>query len=687
MIRYFYFSGCVKLLFQINYKKGAYFISILKILLTFRSKFDNIIINKPGLTTTPMKRTLTLLFLLICSTTFSQESIKWGKPTDSDKSMKICSFDTAANAVILSEIGSIDFVAGYAYIRIYRKIKILNQAGIKHANVEIPYYNYELLERVQDLKAQTINYENGKMVKTDLDRNEIYTKIINSRWNEIRFTFPSAKEGSILEYRYTLVTKRITFLNAWEFQHEIPAASSEISVVFPPDLVYSVLLYGTKLRAKYHGIEVSDGVWSLKEISGYENEENVSCYEDYVEKLQFQLRSYEAWEKGGYSNGIHTVEVMKTWDDLAHDVSEEFQLYLNRKGAAREILDAVVNTSDDNETKTRKIYAYVNSNFKWDNTYSFFPEKSFSELLDSREGSSAELNLLLCLLLDEAGIPANPVLISTKSHGKVTRDYPLLEQFTHVIVATGSDPAYRFIDVISNSGDCYLIPPAHTNYYGFMLDGAKGKWIDVVPRSDSKTSRNIVCMFDSNGVYLQEMTRYTGYFGTDERHSENNRDPKQQEFLSFVTDLSFKLDSSSISGLEDEYSDFLRTEYFSSPLKNNDKYFFNLNIDNLENKFNQNKRLFPVEFDYPYIKQTKYSIIIPKGYTVKVLPKTLSIALPDDAGRFSYITSYSGNQVVVTIKQELKKTILPKDYYYLLKEFYNQIIMKLNEPILIERES
>src|SRR5208337_4037848 len=101
--------------------------------------------------------------------------------------------------------------------------------------------------------------------------------------------------------RYTFVTQRIVFLDAWIFQHEIPAIYSEIKVDIPGTLKYSMLLFGDKLKAKYQEKENADKYWALSNIPGYENEKNVFCYEDYVEKLQFQLKSYMVGEGVGFS--------------------------------------------------------------------------------------------------------------------------------------------------------------------------------------------------------------------------------------------------------------------------------------------------------------------------------------------------------------------------------------------------
>ncbi len=617
---------------------------------------------------------------------FSQVPIKWGKPTGKEIDLKICSFDSTAKAVILSENGSIDFSAGNAYIHIYKKIKILSQQGIQFANIEIPYYYKNNLETIVDIEAQTINIENGVISKTELKKSDFYTKIDNSRWSEIRFTFPSVKEGSILEYKYTLITQRIAFLDSWIFQHQMPTIYSEIKVRFPPTLKYSILIFGDMLKSKYNGKENIDNLWVLNNIPGYENEKNVFCYEDYVEKLRFQLQSYEVWETGAYAKHIYDKDVLISWDKLAEDISEEYTKYLNRTGKVKEVLDTIMNDSDSREAKIQKIYKFVKSGITWTKDYYIFTEKSLTELLNSKQGNSAEINLLTCLLLTEAGINAYPVLISTKSHGKVTKDYPLLEQFNHIIVAIQDDNGYKYIDGINSDKNCYLIPYEDCNYSGFLLDKKNGKWIDIKYPTDSKENRSITCKFDSSGVHMEILNKYSGYFASNRQNIFTEQNVRQPETINLIGNTIFKKDSSGIQNQNIENSNFSENLYYSSKFQFPDKIYFNLNSNDFGNPYKQKDRLFPIELDFPYSKQIRYSIIIPKGYIPEILPKNIAFSLPNKAGKFIYNITYMGNQLSIFMAQDINISIMPREYYDYLREFYNQIILKMNEPIVLEKK-
>jgi hypothetical protein len=52
--------------------------------------------------------------------------------------------------------------------------------------------------------------------------------------------------------------------------------------------------------------------------------------------------------------------------------------------------------------------------------------KTLKGVFNRKTGSGTELNLLLISLLRQVGIEANPVVISTREHGRIWKDYPMI---------------------------------------------------------------------------------------------------------------------------------------------------------------------------------------------------------------------------------------------------------------------
>ena len=138
---------------------------------------------------------------------------KFGAVSEKDFATKIYSIDSNANAVVIADIGS-SSIEGNAKSwfslvhKHYKRVHILNKNGYDIANVSIPIYVDGIdEEKLEKLKAVTYNLENGKVVETKLDVKEnVFKDKIDKNRSVKKFTFPNVKEGSIIEYEYTIVS-------------------------------------------------------------------------------------------------------------------------------------------------------------------------------------------------------------------------------------------------------------------------------------------------------------------------------------------------------------------------------------------------------------------------------------------------------------------------------------------------
>ncbi|NJK95567.1 MAG: hypothetical protein HC905_12275 [Bacteroidales bacterium] len=105
-----------------------------------------------------------------------------------------------------------------------------------------------------------------------------------------------------------------------------------------------------------------------------------------------------------------------------------------------------------------------------------------------------------------------------------------------------------------------------------------------------------------------------------------------------------------------------------------------------ENPFKIEKREYPVEFVNPENELSVIQVKIPAGYKVESLPKPAMINLSDKSCRFVYNLAVVDEQtlkLVITFNKN-KTTFLPEEYND-LKSFYNIMIEKLNEKIVLKK--
>jgi len=165
--------------------------------------------------------------------------IRFGKISISEFSVLPRGIDSAAPAVVLCDLGDIEISNRTFYTR-HTRIRIMNEAGLRYASVEIPFQTRNRHDDFYELKARTVVLENGKMQAYKVLPGQIENIKINERWSIRKFTFPHAKPGAIIEYKYTLASLDFENLDTWYFQREIPTLWSELRFQVPPPFVYLV---------------------------------------------------------------------------------------------------------------------------------------------------------------------------------------------------------------------------------------------------------------------------------------------------------------------------------------------------------------------------------------------------------------------------------------------------------------
>ena len=151
-----------------------------------------------------------LQFLLFLQTGIQAQdklNIKFGKLSLQDFEITSPLIDSNTSAVVVADVGKSEFVANsydltFSLVFTQKKrIKIINKKGFDAATITIPLYVSDggKMEKLEGLKAYTYNIENGKIIETNVEKADIFIEKHDKNWEYRKFTFPSIKEGSIIE--------------------------------------------------------------------------------------------------------------------------------------------------------------------------------------------------------------------------------------------------------------------------------------------------------------------------------------------------------------------------------------------------------------------------------------------------------------------------------------------------------
>lgn len=623
---------------------------------------------------------------------FSQEKAKWKKVKKAEKELIKTELDTSAVAVVLSDVGNFNFMNNPITVQRHVRIKILKKSGLNYANIKIPYYKGDNIESISAIKAQTLNtLPNGKIEKIKVASKNIFDKKKDDVYNEIAFTFPDVKIGSIIEYKYKFSTKSFE-LPKWIFQVEIPTLYSECNVKIGNSLKVDIFYQGNRLISKYSGVTTNK--WVLTNLRPLKKEEFCPNTMDYAEILNFQIAGYYKQSVTyALDKSLEYETFGSSWKDILKDIlaNDRFNSYLNRTSKAQKLLTKIIGNSTNKRKNFKKIYDYVAQNYQWNGFIGTYPDDFWGAFLTSKQGNAASKNMLLALLLKQAGFETEIYLISTKAHGKVSINCPLISQLNHIVIKSKLYDETYYLDCKNSLYPYNLAPVENLVKNALLLDKTKEKWIDISQKEESQ--RSIFSIWEIKDKKMVSTTRETlsNYEALNKRIELIEKD-NAEEYLKLEIEKQsseIKLDSLKVFNIKD--IDKNLKIYISSSknfdLKTTSNIYINTWMSLSEkNPFLYPERFLPIDLYYPFEKKYTAVIKIPEDYEVDELPEQKIIKLPAKDGEVSFKYWKSEKEIKIELDFKINKTLYQPNEYEYLQKIYSFFIEKLNTVVVLKKK-
>lgn len=642
---------------------------------------------------------LTLACLLAITTLHAQKKESdepaFGKVDKADLEMKDCSFDPKAEAVVLFDVGElycdINMQANTITMDLERhvRIKILKDKGFDNANIRIRYHSYRNDEYVKGLTAQTYNLDaGGNIVPTKVEKSAIFDKPINKRYNEVVFTFPALKAGSIIEYQYTI---KNVGLRDWYFQRSIPVKYSRYRIDFPNELE----VYATPFCSlPYASDKAMKGqrtlqMLSMKEVPALRDEPYISCEDDYLQRIDVRLQALNL--------PLQRVNLVKQWPNVIKNLmeDEDFGVQLKRNIPRTTDLDEQLKTISDPYRRMVTIHEYVRKNMEWNGTSNIWALEGVRSAWKDHKGTSGEINLILVNLLKDAGLKAHAVLVSTRSNGIVATSIADVSQFDKVLAYVEIDERVFVLDGTEKYTPSYLIPKEVMYSEGLVIEkpetfewGWKPLWNEA---TQQKSVLILQAVINEEGIMKGELSLNSYDYARVQRIADAKKD--KDKFL----EKYFKSDNpgSTVEGLEFDNLEadslpLIQKVKFSIPVSASGDYkYFTTNLfTGLEkNPFVADNRFSDVFFGVNQSYSIVANITIPPGYAFEALPKNTRMIMPDTSISITRRIAVENNQLGIRVALEFKKPYFTVQDYPDFKEFYKQLFALLSEQVAIKKKS
>lgn len=662
---------------------------------------------------------------------FAQEppKIKFEKVSEEEMKMTVYEPDTTAVAVILYDDGSselkYDLQKGFmlSYSRFVR-IKILKQSGTSWGNFSIPLYSStQNKEEIGTVKGTTFNFENGKMVKTDMKKESVFRERENKYWEMIRLSLPSVKIGSVIDLKYEVRSPLFWNLRSWKFQYLIPVKWSQYEVVYPEYFVYNHSSQGYhslnsnkqtsgKENINYTSTRETSGSgfsgggqrqqetrtisyntniynYSANDVPAMKEEPYLTTLDNYTTQLKFELALVDFTKiMGEYKSYTNS------WTDIGKVLldDEDFGGQIKSANFAKEAIASLTDGKSDEKQKIIALYNYIQHNIKWDGHNTYMPSKSLRKIFIEKNGNSAEVNLLLIAMLNEAGIEANPVILSTRKNGIISIVHASISDCNYVIARVVINGVPVLLDATEPNLPAGLIPFRCLNGKGRMI---KKDNVEEVELTNVKSgSHTLISIELKDGKFTGNViSSETGLNAFAFRESVKDAGGQKEYFEKLrnkssdiqYTDYSYTNLDSIYKPVEKRYNIILQNE--SEP-DADILYFDPVLIDRITNNpFTSPTREYPVDYGVSSSEIYQLNLIIPDGYKVEELPQSRSFALGGKGGSFIYKIVQTDNIVSFSMRLNIDKTLLLPDEYINLQEFYNIIVAKESEQIVLKKIS
>lgn len=674
--------------------------------------------------------TFLILSLFIVAQLFAQEApkIKFGKVSEEELKMTVYEADTTAAAVILFDEGQSSVKYDVTENRFmlsfdrFLRVKILKQSGTNWGNFNISLYSSnQSKEDLGDVDGITFNLENGKIGKAVMKKDAIFKERENKYWEMARLSLPSVKVGSVIDLKYSIYSPLLWNLQTWKFQYDIPVKWSQYEVIYPEYFKYnhSSLGYhrlnsqnqGTKneninYTATYEtsGSFMSGGGqrekvnktisyvantynYTAKEVPAMKEEPYLTTLENYTTRMKFELATTDFTKIGGdYKNYTNT------WTTISNELlnDEDFGGQINGGNFAEDVVKELTNGKTTEMDKTVAIYSHIQNTVKWDDIKSYMPSNSLRKTYNDKSGNSADLNLLLMVMLQKVGISAYPVILSTRDHGMLSPVHASLSDCNYVIVTATIDNNSYLLDVTDPKLPVGQLPLRCINGKGVLL------------RKDSPEDVPIISVISTKGTYaLLQMkdgklegditTRLSGLDAYNFRQEVKKAGGAKEQFETLKNnteeiqyfDYSYKNLDSLYVPVDKKYHIVMEgnSEEAASILYINPVISGRLQ----ENPFSSPTRNYPIDFGIPFLETYKLNLTVPEGYKVEELPKSKNVMLGEKDGKFSYIVGQSENRIMVNMRFSIDKPLFLPSEYQNLKEFFDIIVAKEAEQIVLKK--
>ena len=631
--------------------------------------------------------------------------MKFGKPTKEEMQMTVYEADPNAEAVVLCRLTDVEYtVQQSSYLVDYRdkcRIKVLKPSGARFAKVVIPYqvamsvnnnitglklnakslpqpggssnsyfegegvsmtediFAVEGDEDLESVKATAFNMEGGKVVKTSLKKSEMVKKKIDEHNYLVEFTVPNVKEGTVIEYEYTIHSQLFWQLRDWYAQCEIPVVYAKLDMNIPSYLIFNIEDHGIQRLtytctagslsfkldsdplAKQTQVKTNHYVYIGRNLMAMPKDDYVWNAQDHWAGITAELKQYRL-------PGAAQMDYARTWEQIDEMIltSDDLGIHLNdHSPLASELKEAKIEEITNPRERVAAVYKLVMSKVKWNGKYELSPAP-VAETLKKGEGSNADINLLLIQSLHEVGLTAAPVMLRTRDLGLLPYNFPSFSKLSTFLVGVVMPSGGNiYLDASNKNGWLNMLPEVMLVEKARLVQkGNKSQWVNLQKESKAERSTVIDAKLSADGTLSGKQT--TRNEGGETVESEYTKKGQVSDGVISICPFPDKL---------------------------------------IENPFTAETRKMPVEFPCIGSNRVVITFALPEGYTIVGEPRNTTVLTPDKGVEGRIHTTFGEGRVQMSCQFSINKLSHSEKNYADLRQIFDMLSKYTSEQLSIKK--
>lgn len=658
-----------------------------------------------------------------------EKNIKMGKPTDEELNMTTYDADPDADAVCLYHGTVVSFRLAMDGLKVVydhkARIKVLKPEGVDWGNVEIVYYHPDKdirKEIIKGVKGTAFNLENGKVVKSKVNGDLKTDEVIDKNHHCYKFTIPNVKVGSVIEYEYSVESDYYTSIPDWYAQWSIPIKYTDYNVVAPSFFKFNRACTGIyQLKTKtsdatfQYSTRNGSGTWDAtreeywaEDLPKMEREDYIFYINDYKSRVVYDLYCIDfPGQAPQYFNS--------TWDEIDKRLREyedfgglfkmdnimpDLGVYLNGSDIKARKLEKALESegqvrtlSLDGKTTKEKVSLMRSAmleKIKWDDSYSIWG-KSARQIVKDRNANCGSLCFTLMAFLKEAGINAEPVLLSRRTRGRLNISHPSTDSFNAMILQVKDSTETFYVDATSTNYPVGTLPGNMLVTEARLIQKAGGAiFVDLSKYGKASEQSFTNATLDEEGNVSGLLVRRFGGLASGAFRSGHKN---KKDSLTYVEALAARL--------ETEISDY-RTSDLSLLTENSlDSISFTKTVESdgetiylnpflfvdMKSPFKNDTRVLPIECECPVTEKYNIQIKLPEGYSPEEMPKPVQVRLEDGKTTCRIVPGYNNTTgtISIAINYVRNTTFYGANQFPTLRTFWSTIEDCCNSVVVLKK--